>query len=97
VTPPLRGTREGDLGALLRGQGLEEVEESVISASADYEDFDDWWEPFTYGIGPHSGAVMSLAEEQRDAIREHCLEALGNPTGPFTLDAQAWFARGTVD
>jgi SAM-dependent methyltransferase len=97
VTPPLRGTQDGDLGALLRGQGLTDVEESVISASADYEDFDDWWEPFTYGIGPHSGYVMSLAEEQRAAIREHCREALGNPTGPFTLPALAWFARGTVD
>jgi SAM-dependent methyltransferase len=96
VTPPLRGTREGDLGELLRGQGLADVEESSISASADYEDFDDWWEPFTYGIGPHSGSLMSLAEEQRDAIREHCRKALGTPTGPFTLPAQAWFARGTV-
>jgi SAM-dependent methyltransferase len=96
VGQPLPGTREGDLGELLRGQGLAEVEEGTVAASADYEDFDDWWEPFTYGIGPHSGYVMSLGEEQRAAIREACRELLGNPSGPFTLDARAWFARGRV-
>jgi hypothetical protein len=97
AAPPLPGTREGDLGDLLRGRGLADVEESVISASADYDGFDDWWEPFLYGIGPHSGHLASLAEEQRAAIREACRARLGNPTGPFTLPALAWFARGRVD
>jgi SAM-dependent methyltransferase len=96
VTKPLPGTREGDIGTLLRRRGLADVEESVISASADYNDFDEWWEPFLEGIGPHSGNLASLTEGQREAIREHCRQALGTPTGPFTLPAQAWFARGTV-
>jgi SAM-dependent methyltransferase len=96
VAEPLRGTREGELGRLLRAQGLTDVEESVISASASYEDFDDWWEPFTYGIGPHSGRLMSLSDEQRTAVRDACREGLGNPDGAFTLDARAWFARGRV-
>jgi SAM-dependent methyltransferase len=96
AAPQLPGTREGDLGRLLRGAGLAEVEEAVVSASADYADFDDWWEPFLEGIGPHSGNLASLAEEQRAAIREACRARLDNPTGPFTLPARAWFARGSV-
>jgi SAM-dependent methyltransferase len=96
IAHPLLGTRKGDLGELLRAQGLADVEEGVISASAGYDDFDDWWESFTYGIGPHSGNLMSLTEEQRTAIREACREQLGQPSGPFTLPALAWFARGRV-
>jgi SAM-dependent methyltransferase len=92
----LRGTREGDLGELFRGQGLADVEEGVISASAEYADFDDWWNPFMYGIGPHAAHVAALGEEQQAAIRTACFELLGSPVGPFTLDARAWFARGRV-
>jgi SAM-dependent methyltransferase len=93
---PLPGTSEGDLGELLRGAGLSEVEEGTISASADYESFDDWWEPFMFGIGPHASYVAELEDEQKAAVRDRARELLDNPSGPFTLDARAWFARGRV-
>jgi SAM-dependent methyltransferase len=92
----LRGTVEGDLGDIFRGAGLSDVEEGTISASADYESFDDWWEPFTFGIGPDAGNLAELSDEQRAAVRDTTRELLGNPSGPFTLDARAWFARGRV-
>jgi SAM-dependent methyltransferase len=94
--PPLPGTTEGDLGDLFRGAGLSDIEEGTLEASADYEDFDDWWEPFTFGIGPHAGSLMSFSAEQQAAIRDAARELLGNPSGPFTLDGRAWFARGRV-
>jgi hypothetical protein len=94
VGKPLPGTSEGDLGDLLRGAGLSDVEEGTVSASADYESFDDWWEPFMFGIGPHASYVAALADEQKEAVREKARELLGSPSGPFTLDARAWFARG---
>jgi SAM-dependent methyltransferase len=92
----LPGTSEGDLGELLRAAGLSDVEEDAISASADYESFDDWWEPFMFGIGPHASYVAELADEQKVEVRDAARELLGNPSGPFTLDARAWFARGRV-
>jgi SAM-dependent methyltransferase len=96
VGKPLPGTSEGDLGDLLRGAGLSDVEEGTVSASADYASFDDWWEPFMFGIGPHAGYVAALSDEQKQAVREKAHELLGSPSGPFTLDARAWFARGRV-
>jgi hypothetical protein len=96
VGKPLPGTSEGDLGDLLRGAGLSDVEEGTVSASADYKSFDDWWEPFMFGIGPHASYVAALADEQKQAVREKAHELLGSPSGPFTLDARAWFARGRV-
>jgi SAM-dependent methyltransferase len=93
---PLPGTSEGDLGDLLRGAGLSDVEEGTISASAEYASFDDWWEPFMFGIGPHASYVAELGDDQKHAVRDRARQLLGNPTGPFTLDARAWFARGLV-
>jgi SAM-dependent methyltransferase len=94
---PLPGTSEGDLGRLLRGAGLSDVEEGTISAQAEYESFEDWWEPFMFGIGPHASYVAELADEQKAAVQDAARELLGNPNGPFTLDARAWFARGRVN
>jgi SAM-dependent methyltransferase len=93
---PLPGTTEGDLGEILRRAGLSDVEEGTISASAEYEGFDDWWEPFMFGIGPHASYAAALQGEQRVAVQAAARELLGNPLGSFTLDARAWFARGRV-
>lgn len=96
VGKPLPGTSEGDLGELLRAAGLSDVEEGTVAASADYESFEDFWEPFMFGIGPHASYVAELPDGQKAAVQVAARELLGNPSGPFTLDARAWFARGRV-
>jgi SAM-dependent methyltransferase len=88
------GVAEGDLGERFRRAGLEDVVDGALRASADYTDFDDFWEPFTWAVGPAGQYLMSMPEEQRAQVREGCRAAL--PSGPFTLSARAWFARGTV-
>jgi len=80
----------------MSSSGLANVEDGAISSSARYESFDDWWEPFTFGIGPAGAYCVSLDDDRREAVREACRTGLGDPTGPFTLDARAWFARGRV-
>ena len=62
--------------------------------SADYAGFDDFWEPFTFAVGPAGSYLASLGDEQRERVREACRAAL--PEGAFSLDARAWYARGTV-
>jgi hypothetical protein len=71
---------------------LRDVEETSISASVDHGSFDEWWEPFTLGVGPAGAYAQSLAEEQLAALRERCRELM--PEGPFTLTTFAWAARG---
>ena len=86
------GTR-GRHRTALRRAGLEDVEESALIARADYTGFDDFWEPFTYGVGP-AGRSRLLAPSRS---RRPCARDAGSlPDGPFTLDARAWFARGAV-
>ena len=61
---------------------------------AEPADFDDFWEPFAYGVGPAGQSFVALPEQAKARVREFCREAL--PQGAFTLDAHAWYARGTV-
>jgi SAM-dependent methyltransferase len=90
----LAGTARGQIAGLFRDAGLHDVIDATISAHADYAGFDDFWEPFTYAVGPAGQYLSSLAPDQQTAVREALRERL--PEGPFGLDARAWFARGTV-
>lgn len=90
----LPGTVEGDLVARLRRAGLADVTGSAIMASADYADFDDFWQPFTFGVGPSGQYLASLSDAERRRVRDACQAQL--PEGSFSLAARAWCARGTV-
>ena len=88
----LAGGRKGHLVELFRAAGLSNVEESVLHVRAEHETFDDWWHPFTLGVGPAGSYYAQLGEEQQREVREQCRAHLGD--GPFTLDTRAWAARG---
>ena len=75
--------------------GVQDVAESTLVATANYQDFDDYWVPFTLAVGPAGEHLRSLDDDQRTAVREACRAALPQG-GPFTLDARAWCAVGTV-
>jgi SAM-dependent methyltransferase len=84
----LPGAMEGDLGQLARDAGLRDVVEGTLTVSVSYTSFEEWWEPYTFGVGPAGDHVRSLDDTARTALRDHCAELL--PEGPFTIDATAW-------
>jgi SAM-dependent methyltransferase len=88
----LVGAREGDLAQLFESVGLREVEETALSVSLEHPSFEEWWEPFSLGVGPAGAYVAGLDPEQRAELRERCREAL--PDAPFVLTSRAWTARG---
>ena len=91
------GVRDGEIAELLRGAGL--VRCAVGHARrprAKYADFDDFWEPFTFAVGPAGSYLRQQDADRQQAIRDHCFALLGEPSGPFELEARAWYARGTV-
>jgi SAM-dependent methyltransferase len=88
----LAGTRKGHLSELFRQAGLDGVEETVLSVSVQHQSFDEWWRPFTLGVGP-AGAYLGGLDPMRQArLRELCREAL--PSGELTVTARAWATRG---
>jgi SAM-dependent methyltransferase len=88
----LAGAREGHLAELFQAAGLHEVEEAVLSASLEHATFDEWWEPFTGGVGPAGSYVASLDADRQAELRERCRALL--PSEPFVLTARAWATRG---
>jgi ubiquinone/menaquinone biosynthesis C-methylase UbiE len=86
------GARAGHLSELLEQAGLRHVEETEIASSVDHASFDEWWEPFTLGVGPAGAYAKTLSEEHLSALRERCRALM--PDGPFTLMTFAWAARG---
>jgi SAM-dependent methyltransferase len=90
----LAGTGEGDLVARFTRAGLDDVTGGTLTASADYSGFDDFWEPFTFAVGPAGQHLASLSDADRARVQTACRAEL--PDGPFSLEARAWCARGTV-
>ncbi len=88
----LAGTREGHLAELFEAAGLHGIEETVISATLEHPTFEEWWDPFTSGVGPAGSHVASLDPERQAELRERCRTLL--PAAPFALTARAWAARG---
>jgi ubiquinone/menaquinone biosynthesis C-methylase UbiE len=90
----LMGSRQGDLARLFESTGLREVEETALSVSVEHSSFEEWWEPFTFGVGPAGAYVAGLDPQHRARLREHCRAAL--PDAPFVLTSRAWTARGVA-
>jgi SAM-dependent methyltransferase len=88
----LAGAREGHLAELFRAADLDEVEDSTLSMRLEHPTFEDWWEPFTLGVGPAGGFVAGLDAEGQAELRERCRVLLPEP--PFVLNASAWAVRG---
>jgi SAM-dependent methyltransferase len=89
---PLRRTVE--LIGLWTRAGLRDVRSTELEVEAAYEDFDDFWAPFAYGIGPAASFLVAQPEERRSAIRDACFEILGRPASGFTLPALVLAIRG---
>jgi hypothetical protein len=90
----LAGAREGHLLELFAAAGLPEPRGTTLTVTSSFSTFDEWWEPYTYGVGPAGSYVASLPATGRDELRRHCAELLG--PAPFELRASAWCATATV-
>jgi len=86
------GAREGHLTELFEKVGLRDVEETSLTVRVAYDTFEEWWEPYTLGVGPAGDHVAGLDDERRERVRERCRELLPKP--PFDVTASAWAARG---
>lgn len=90
----LAGAREGHLAELFASAGLRDIQETTVSATVEHPSFEEWWEPYTEGVGPAGAYVASLDPERRRELREACRRML--PSAPFVLTARAWAARARV-
>src|SRR4051812_37791307 len=88
----LSGAHRGHLTQFFEAAGLREVREDAITVNVVHPTFDEWWEPYTFGVGPAGEYVQQLDDDGRARLRAVARERLG--TGPFTVTARAWAAAG---
>lgn len=87
----LAGSQQGDLARLCRDAGLADVESASLTVRVAFTNIDDWWEPFTFGVGPAGAYVSGLDEARRGELRRRCEQLL--PPAPFEVAASAWSVR----
>jgi SAM-dependent methyltransferase len=90
----LAGARKGHLAELFEAAGIQDIEETVLSASLEHPSFDEWWAPYTRGVGPAGAYAASLDPARQAELRETCRRLL--PAAPFVLTARAWATRGVA-
>ena len=90
----LAGAREDHLAELFGAAGVRDIVAGAISVDVEHATFDEWWEPYTLGVGPAGAHVAGLDEAQRFELRERCRDLL--PDAPFTIQARAWAAGGVI-
>jgi len=86
----LPGVREGHLAALFAQAGLGQAKVTTLTVRVRHAGFEQWWEPFTLGVGPAGAYVAALAPDRRSELRERCRRLL--PAGPVEISATAWAA-----
>jgi hypothetical protein len=67
----------------------------MLTVSAEYSGFDDFWSSLGSGAGPAGQWALSLSDEQRAAAHDELYRQVGEPDGPFSLKGTAWAARVT--
>ena len=90
----LPGARAGHLKELFIAAGLGDVTDTELMIRNEHATLDEWWRPFTHGVGPLGAYVQTRSREQLDAIRARCAAELGE--GPIVITAVTWAARGIV-
>ena len=87
----LAGVKEGDLAALFTAAGFADVDAGTLTVRAGFDTFEEWWEPFTLGVGPAGDYIAKLDDEKREAVRASCFRQV--PAAPFEIEAVSWSVR----
>jgi SAM-dependent methyltransferase len=88
------GSSEGSLAELFSAAGLSDVESGEVSVPVAHANFEEWWHPFTLGVGPLGMFIQGLGADEVAALREDVRGTVGDP--PTAVSAVAWAARGRV-
>ena len=90
----LPGTRPGELESLFAAASLADTQWTALHVTVRFSSFEDWWTPFTLGVGPAGDYVAQLSASARDTLRRRCEDL--QPAAPFDLEASAWSVRASV-
>lgn len=89
-------SREG-LIALAQQAGLDAVDVTAVESPSVFQDFEDYWRPFTLGAGPAPGYCVSLSPEARERLRQRLSDSLPRQSdGSIVLGTRAWAVKARL-
>jgi SAM-dependent methyltransferase len=88
ATEPRRYRTARELHDLFAPHG--EIESAELDVTADYRDFEEFWQAMGRGVGPAGQWVASLDSDRRERAHDELFRQLGSPEGPFELNARAF-------
>src|SRR5262249_34000898 len=65
--------------------------EAALPVTVEHPAFDEWWRPFTLGVGPAGAYFQQLEPAKQQELEQRLREQLGEPVA---LETRAWAARG---
>lgn len=88
----------GELSALWKQGGLENVVEQPIEVTTRFASFADYWDPFLLGQGPAGVYASRLSPERRETLRNELKRRLEvrSEQAPLEMVARVWAVRGTA-
>jgi SAM-dependent methyltransferase len=82
------------LRGLWDAAGFIQVNVGALTATAQYVDFDDLWQPMTVPDGAPGRFIETLSAERQGLLREELRRRLDAPDSSFELEARAWYVTG---
>jgi ubiquinone/menaquinone biosynthesis C-methylase UbiE len=89
-------TRQGGIAGEFKAAGLQNVQETVLTISMNFTDFENFWAPFEGRESSFAMYVSGLDAGPKDRFKSALRLAYldGSPDGPRAYFASAWVARG---
>jgi SAM-dependent methyltransferase len=89
---------KGALVSLWRQRGFQNIVDTTLEIPLQFASFDDFWAPFSLGVGPAGAYLATLSKEHQDAIAQRLQKRLVGAAADrgFEMTARAWAVKGTV-
>lgn len=88
---------EGELKSIATNAELTNITSRAIEVPSIFNSFDDYWRPFTLGVGPAPGYCANLPAQKREEIRATLEKQLPQSAdGSIHLNLRAWAVAGEV-
>lgn len=88
------GARKEHLHELFALTGLKNISDGELEATMEYSGFEEWWAPYSGGVGSAGQYFAGLDAGHQDELRGRCRARL--PSSPFSMGVRAWATRGRV-
>lgn len=86
---------ENELMAISNSAGLRNLTSRAVEVRSEFESFEDYWQPFTMGVGPAPGYCSNLSTEKQNEIRSVLQQELPiSKDGSIKLNLRAWAIAG---